>query len=65
MKEARLKRNRLCKDCRKEVWGDAEALKDHDALHRFVARSGLSVVEQRISTASSVVDAQGRRVSGN
>jgi len=60
MKESKLKHNRVCKSCRRGVWGDAEALKAHSSLHRFVARSGITVVERRVSAAPELVDARGR-----
>lgn len=64
MKQSKLKRSRLCQHCRREVWGDAEKLRDHVALHRFVQRTGLSVAEGGIITRSQLVTKGGER-SGN
>jgi hypothetical protein len=55
MKQSQLKKPRICKLCRRSIYGDAAALKDHIDDHKLAERmqkSGLVIPERGIIYAA-------------
>lgn len=52
MKQSKCKKRRTCQHCAREIFGDAEQLKEHVAMHQLADRaqkSGLVLPETEVS----------------
>lgn len=54
-REARVRKNRHCTTCDRAVYGSARDLRDHDALHRFVTRTGLTLPDTSLDVTGGLV----------